>query len=113
MSDDFQYEDVPSECGECRKALWAMGHWAKIPQQDIDKDRRVHDWPDLPLRRIIVCRDCFRNLKGRWQRFAGLDTSAWALVRRVEPDEVYGYCTTCGDKRYLRGGFCSQPCADR
>jgi hypothetical protein len=111
---DFDYSDVPSQCDECLKSIVAMAHWAKVPEEDLAKDRHQHDWPSLPLRRVIICRECFRTPgKRRWQRFAGLDTSPWALVRRLDEDETYAYCATCGRQTILRGRFCSQWCADR
>lgn len=113
MSEDFDYSDVPSQCDECRRSIMAMAQWAKVPEQDLAQDRHQYNWPSLALRRVIICRDCYRHQRRHWQRFAGLDTSPWALVRRLDEDETYAYCATCGDKRILRGRFCSQTCADR
>lgn len=51
-------KDVAVPCAICGRVIPdVMRHWAQCPEDDITLDRRVRSWPEIPIRRVIICRE--------------------------------------------------------
>lgn len=110
-------KDVAVPCAICGRVIPdVMRHWAQCSNDDVALDRRVRSWPEIVLRRVIICREHYD--KERHIRFAGLDKSSWQLVEILPEDVQRGWCKVCMNvgesKPFLRdGSHCSEYCAKR
>jgi hypothetical protein len=101
-------------CERCGVALTVPEIWAAVPPDDLARDRRSVRWPDLPLRRLLVCEQCL-DQDTTLATWAGLPGCGWRLVSPGIPDGfTLARCAVCGDKGPTRDPdrTCSQVCRD-
>lgn len=100
--------------GDSRVLMHALLTALVLPEEDERLDRRIHDWPSIPLRRKRICADCYDP--HRHVRFLGLEGADFQIALVLPEGARRGYCKVCmGIGRSIQtlwdGVHCSQRCA--